>query len=97
MSQLSKFAREQVRLETVELVHKFDKFQTKKRIQAIKDVRNHLTKCFMKVFTAFRVKKYGFELTPEKAYEYPEKIRRGMQNIDSQLTFVDNQSSYDIW
>ena len=50
-----------------------------------------MTKCFMKLFKAFRMHKYGTEFTPEKVFEYPQQIRRGMQNIDSQLTLVDNQ------
>ena len=47
------------RMNFIDLIHKYDKYQSKKRVNCIKKVRRHLQKKFMKLYKMFRFKKYG--------------------------------------
>lgn len=57
----SKYVLEIIRLNFVELIHKYDIHQKRMRIDALKTTRKHLAKRFIKLYKAFRFKKYGEE------------------------------------
>lgn len=48
-----------LRLNFINLIKKYDKYQAKKRVKAISKVRRHLAKKFTKLYRIFRFKKYG--------------------------------------
>ena len=55
----SRYMQEIIRLNFVTLVDKVKGSQTKNRIAALRTMRRHLAKNFMKLYRAFREKKYG--------------------------------------
>ena len=74
---LSKYMRECLRLQFVDLIHSYDIYQAKKRAAALTTTRKHLAGRFMKLFRAFRHKKFGEEDPfAEKEVEYPEHLKR---------------------
>lgn len=59
-----------IMLNMIDLVHKYDKHQAKKRIEAVKKMRRKLQKSFMFLYKRFRLKKYGEELENNGRDEY---------------------------
>ena len=56
---LSKYMKEIIRRQLVELIHKYDIHQKTKRIEALKTMRKHLASRFLKLYSHFRHKKFG--------------------------------------
>lgn len=68
----SKYMQEIFRLNFVELANKLDKAQKEKRIQALATVRRHMASRFMKLYKAFRNKKFGEPFDPKEEYQWPK-------------------------
>lgn len=77
----SKYMKEIIRLNFVELIHKYDIHQAKIRVKGLKDTRQHLAKCFMKVYLAYRFKKYG-ENDPLKAKYLDQEDKVSVDSMD---------------
>ena len=66
-----------IRLNFVEMIHNYDQYQKTKRIQALKTTKAHLAGRFIKLYRAFRHKKYGEEdpfKEEEKEIEFPPHL-----------------------
>jgi len=76
--------REIIRLQFVELIHKYDIYQAKKRAEGLVATRKMLTERFIKLYRAFRHKKYGEE-DPfgEVQINYPKHIQEYSKQIDN--------------
>ena len=55
----SKYMLEIIRLNFVNMIHKYDMHQKRKRMEALKKTRKLLRRRFMKVYRMYRFKKYG--------------------------------------
>lgn len=86
----SKFMLEIFRMNFVELIHRVDKNEKNKRIEALRTMRRHLASKFMTVYKAYRAKKHGEEFDPKATYVWPKdkKVERrdpliaGLEDID---------------
>lgn len=93
-------------MQFVEFIHKYDIHQAKKRAEAMKAVRSHLTRRFMRFFRIFRHKKYGEALedyanndkpTPNfipfdfENVEYPPEIQKQDNILKEQFRALEHQ------
>lgn len=69
----SKYMQEVIRMNLVNFIHAYDIHQKRKRIDALKVTRKHLATRFMKLYRAFRFKKYG-EVEKSECSERSEDI-----------------------
>ena len=104
--QLSRYMKEIIRIQFVEFIHKYDIYQAKKRAEAIKAVRSHLTRRFMRFYRIFRHKKYGEALEDYtknddakpnfipfdfENVEYPPEIQKQDDLLKEQFRALEHQ------
>jgi hypothetical protein len=53
-------------LNMIDLVHKYDRLQTKKKIEAVLKMKKEMSRRFLKLFKIFRKKKYGENYVSKK-------------------------------
>lgn len=97
----SRYMKEIIKMQFIELVHKYDKHQSKKRAQAVKEVRNDLTKKFIKFYRQYRFKKYGEPLEKKEQWgpgdpfddynepDYPVEIKQKNDILQNQLSALE--------
>ena len=79
----SRYVKEIIRMQFVELIHKYDAHQAKKRAEAMKAVRADLTKKFIRLYRGFRHKKYGEPMQQPESTNFIPSYGYGGLDADS--------------